>query len=206
MSKSHEEEQKELEHMQNEVQRRQDEIQRIRTELSAEADKLLSEGVWVSASDGNLRYIGRVSKIVDKGNFVQPTDKYHVLMSMPAYIELNPVWEYLIALKPNPEVEGDFSKHPMILPIEMTGQGVPHYMYAPRFVFFEDLQGPDKEMHKGLVSNGIIVTRSTTVVQRDEPQGSVPAGPRIVSPHQHAMEAAAMKRAGFGGPGVPFRR
>jgi hypothetical protein len=169
----------------------EDEIQKIRRELEEEVTKMTSEGVWAVAAITGIRYIGRVHRIYRAEGAVRETfsSKVDVLRSMPGYVELCPAFEYMIQLGSRPD--SGLAKTPMTMTLDMTGSTPPYYVYCPNFLFFEDVKKEEMEMYKGLVANGVLMTRHSTYSAVERADTS---SPRIVTPEQMAAELEAMKR------------
>jgi hypothetical protein len=180
--------------MNDQKQMTEDEIQKIRRELEDEVAKLVSEGVWGVTAIPGIRYIGRIHKIyrftdgVVRESFKSKVD---VLQAMPGYVELFPAFEYLINLGQRPD--SGLVKTPKTLTLDMTGSMTPYYLYCPNFLFFEDVKKDEMEMYKGLIANGVLMTRHSiySEVDRNEARDT---GPRILTPDQAAAEIEALKR------------
>lgn len=182
-----------------------DEITKIRAELRKEVNELMDVGCWAVASLTGMRYLGRIAKIYYQDGSQENPSKEEILSHMQLWMCMNPVFDYLTQLIPNdvhPELP---SKRPIILPIDMTTAITPQYLYCPHLLFLEDVQEKDLELYKNLVSNGLVTTRQTTLVQDPSGQGNTPqrGGPRIITPEAAARELA---RAGVTPTGKPMRR
>lgn len=180
-----------------------DDIQKIRSELKKEATELMSSGCWAIAMFPGTRYLGKIYKLFYEGGYIEDPSKDDILSHFPFYIAMNPVWDYLIQLAPNPEAAGMLSKIPTVLPIDMTSHNTPQHLYCPHLLFLQDVQEDDLEMYKGLVSNGIVITRKSEFIEMAP--GQQQSGPRIITPDQAARDLA-QARAAAGMPQIPGMR
>lgn len=175
-----------------------DEIEQLRQELKAQVEELWSKGTWVvAAAQSGGRYLGCVKTLRWPGGIKEDPTKADILEHYPFYLTMEPVFEYVIQLQPNEQMPGVMSKVPLIFPIDMTGHQTPICIDKPNLLFLEDLQEEDKDTYKGLVSNGILITRKATIMSGPMAAARSNGGPRIITPEQAAVELEQARRAGI---------
>ena len=172
-------------------------VQKLRDEMMGQVDEMLAKGCWAVIYYQNVRWLGRIAQVKAKnGEWMLDPTKNDILDAMPNYVKIDPMFDYMIQLAPNPEMPGVPGKVPYCLATDMVTNPTPNYLFAPNFMFLEDVHEDDRKMYKALVFNGNLLMRKSEAVINANGQDR---GPRIITPQEAALEMErARLQAGMG--------